>query len=144
MTRREKTIAYLKLTGFDTTFDAVIAETTGTFRNGFTEGLGEALPDDAAQALTVVEEALRSRKDALLGELAGIYEGYLTEDEIGTLLAFQKSDVGQKANRIGRDVVNATLEVTEAWRNKAVRSVEPELQQLLGDEPPSAPIASAR
>lgn len=136
-TTHEKKIHQL-LDLMDLNLDARIGEEVEQFRESFQGGLGAQLPANVAEAVDVIERALRAGRDDLLCGIVGVYAQHFTEAQVDDLLAFHASPTGVHFQVVGEKVQADAFEAKSAWSTAAMRSVEGDLARLLGVAPPSA------
>lgn len=146
---RDRTLEFLSLTGFDAMFKRQVDQVVGQFKSGFKDGFGEDVPTDAAEALRVVEAAYEKAKGSLANQIADVYEKHLDAGDIEALITFHRSPVGTKIAAIGPEVQVALGELTDRWDREVLKSVEPDLARLLGQQvaapvqTPAAPSPAA-
>lgn len=135
MTLREKIVEYMELERFGDVFDKSVESLVSQFRQQYEAGFGETLPENATRALALVEKALRDTRSVMENAVAEIYEEQLTESDVDALVAFGKSDIGQRIKQIAPTVQAALSEAEFIWGRDAIASVEGDLMKLLGTTP---------
>jgi hypothetical protein len=134
---RDKVVQFLKSMNvdLDAIALAVIGNVVGQFKAGFTGnfgGEGEEIPRALAEALGTVEGALKTGASDLEDDIVLLYRKHFSETEIDHLIAFYATATGRKLVAIGPILPQEIDMAANAWSNDVLKTLEPQLQQLLG------------
>lgn len=97
---KKQTIEFLKLTGSADMFDNAISQ------------IGMMVPEKNKEAYT--KEA-KGTLDGLYGEIAELYMKEFTQDEIAELVAFYKSEIGQKLSSKQTQLTQQGMMLGQNW-----------------------------
>lgn len=128
---REKIITFLNLTNISAMTDGLIESLTGQFRAGFETGFGESLPKAPSEALTLVEQTLKDRREAFIDSVVGIYAKHFTEGDMDNLIAFYRSVTGTRLLEISVPLATEIAEASNRWGDEGLKSIEVPLTKIL-------------
>jgi hypothetical protein len=105
----------------------------------------DQLPQPLVELRNFIREQLTAARSGYEDAIAEVVAQYLTEGEVDTVLAFNKSEAGQKM-RVGSRLMQRDFMIASAkWRNAVLEAHQGKMKILLGVvEPAPAPIPEAR
>jgi hypothetical protein len=113
-------------------FDVVVPLITQQLENAFVN----LKPDHAAEIKDVfraIPEKFSQRKQELLDEVAAIYAGKLTADEINEIIKFYKTPIGAKFVQLQPELVQQSMQLGQAWGRKIGQEIDQEVRKQLKD-----------
>lgn len=104
----------------------------------------EQLPQPLVELRNFIKEQLTAARAGYDDAVVEVIAQYLTEEEIDTVLAFNKSTAGQKLRGSDRLMQRDFMIASTKWRNSVLEAHQDKMKALLGVvEPAPAPIPEA-
>lgn len=97
------------------------------------EGVAPAdYPEPIKNLKSFICEKLTAARDGYEDGITKTVSKHLTEDEIDTVIAFNKSTAGRKMRELNEVMQADFMEATGKWRNATLEPYQEEIKQLLG------------
>ena len=99
------------------------------------------IPETEQQLIDSIGAAFTPRCAQIEQTIAEIYECHFTEAQVDELIAFHMSPIGRHIAEVNPVINVAVATAVNEWQTETLRSVEPQLHRLYGDD--TAPAADA-
>lgn len=120
----------VKLSGASTLFNTLVPGVVEQSKILFLQQ-NPGLAGDLNEIGTKMRADLAPRLNELNAEVAKIYAGHFTEQELKDLLAFYNSPVGKKFVASQEAIVNSSLKFAQEWANKLSEEVTVKMREEL-------------
>ncbi len=112
----------------------------------------DLVPEPVQLVLALIKEKLTANRAAFEDGVVEIVQRYLTEEDVDTIIAFNKSAGGSKLRDCFGKIQDELSEAAGKWRNDTLEPHQDEVKRMLGavepspapapaDEPPTPPAA---
>ncbi len=120
----------LEVAGSAKQFDVVVPLIAQQLENAFVN----LKPDHAAEIKDVFKlmpERFSERKQELLDQIAALYAGRLTTEELRELIAFYKSPIGAKFVQLQPELLQQQMALGQAWGRKIGQEIDQQVRKEL-------------
>ncbi len=132
MTFREKILEMVAI--LVCPFDQMIADTK---LDGLEDVPSELIPAPAQKLLTFIKEKFTANRIGYEDAIVAVVEKHLTENDVESILAFNKSAVGRKLRSLNMQIQNDLSDANISWRNSTMESHIEEFRELAGVTEPA-------